>query len=56
MSVTDESDAGERIFAWHVLPIDKETSFHGQQHLQILKSDDTARVILYCPSHVISIV
>jgi len=49
-SLADGSDGGERIFAWHILPIDRETTLHGRQHLEMLKTDHTARVIIYCTS------
>ena len=39
----------ERIFAWHVLPLDKQaTESKEGEHLDILRNDKTARVIVYC--------
>jgi hypothetical protein len=40
----------ERIFAWHILPLDKETSGTENGYLQILQNDKAAKVIIYCTS------
>jgi hypothetical protein len=39
----------EKIFVWHVLPFDKEsTASKEDEHLKILRNDKAARVIIYC--------
>lgn len=38
----------ERIFAWHVLPINQEVMGHENEHLEFLQKDKSAKVIIYC--------
>ena len=46
--LVDESPDNERIFVWHVLPIDKETGGKENEHLETLQKDQSAKVIIYC--------
>jgi len=47
-TLNDRPD-GEQIFAWHILPIDKQVSgTEKNEHFNLLKADKSARVIIYC--------
>lgn len=43
-----KSPDNERIFAWHILPVDKQTSGNKNEHLTMLQNDKSAKVIIYC--------
>src|ERR1700737_3846849 len=51
MSLDNERPDHERIFAWHILPLDKEMSGMEEEHLHILQRDKSAKFIIYCIPH-----
>lgn len=46
MRGTYNSPDKEKIFAWQILPIEKEAQ--SLEHIEILRKDQSARVIIYC--------